>query len=88
MTTYEKPYVIAEIGCNHKGEMEIAKDLETKPNVKRYYDDKKKYKQKADDLEKIMTQKQAMIEKLEKQLQVLDKELNTVHEVIKDLRGE
>jgi len=27
MTTYKKPYVIAEIGCNHKGEMEIAKEL-------------------------------------------------------------
>lgn len=24
---YTKPYVIAEIGCNHKGEMEIAKEL-------------------------------------------------------------
>lgn len=24
---YEKPYVIAEIGCNHKGEMEIAHEL-------------------------------------------------------------
>ena len=24
---YKKPYVIAEIGCNHKGEMQIAKDL-------------------------------------------------------------
>lgn len=27
MNTYKKPYVIAEIGCNHKGEMEIAKEL-------------------------------------------------------------
>ncbi|RAK22697.1 N-acetylneuraminate synthase [Flavobacterium aquaticum] len=27
MTEYKKPYVIAEIGCNHKGEMEIAKEL-------------------------------------------------------------
>jgi len=26
---YEKPIVIAEIGCNHKGEMEIAKELIT-----------------------------------------------------------
>ena len=25
--TYEKPYVIAEVGCNHKGEMEIAHEL-------------------------------------------------------------
>ena len=25
--TYKKPYVIAEIGCNHKGEIEIAKEL-------------------------------------------------------------
>lgn len=24
---YEKPYVIAEIGCNHKGDMDIAKEL-------------------------------------------------------------
>ena len=24
---YSKPYVIAEAGCNHKGEMEIAKEL-------------------------------------------------------------
>ena len=24
---YKKPYVIAEIGCNHKGEMEIAKEM-------------------------------------------------------------
>ena len=24
---YEKPYVVAEIGCNHMGQMEIAKDL-------------------------------------------------------------
>ena len=28
-TNYEKPNVIAEIGCNHKGEMEIAKQLLT-----------------------------------------------------------
>lgn len=27
MTAYKKPYVIAEIGCNHKGDMEIAKEL-------------------------------------------------------------
>lgn len=27
MRTYNKPYVIAEAGCNHKGEMEIAKEL-------------------------------------------------------------
>ncbi|OEK08854.1 N-acetylneuraminate synthase [Flavivirga aquatica] len=27
MNTYKKPYIIAEIGCNHKGEMEIAKEL-------------------------------------------------------------
>ncbi|MBT8394719.1 MAG: N-acetylneuraminate synthase family protein [Bacteroidia bacterium] len=27
MTPYKKPFVIAEIGCNHKGEMEIAKEL-------------------------------------------------------------
>lgn len=27
MSNYKKPYVIAEIGCNHKGEMEIAKEL-------------------------------------------------------------
>lgn len=27
MTPYKKPYIIAEIGCNHKGEMEIAKEL-------------------------------------------------------------
>ena len=27
MTEYKKPYVIAEIGCNHKGDMEIAKEL-------------------------------------------------------------
>ncbi|NJX15048.1 N-acetylneuraminate synthase family protein [Tamlana crocina] len=26
-STYKKPYVIAEIGCNHKGDMEIAKEL-------------------------------------------------------------
>ncbi|GLB50844.1 N-acetylneuraminate synthase family protein [Neptunitalea lumnitzerae] len=25
--TYKKPFVIAEIGCNHKGDMEIAKEL-------------------------------------------------------------
>ena len=24
---YEKPYIVAEIGCNHMGNMEIAKDL-------------------------------------------------------------
>lgn len=27
MDTYKKPYVIAEIGCNHKGDMAIAKEL-------------------------------------------------------------
>jgi sialic acid synthase len=27
MKEYKKPYVIAEIGCNHKGEMAIAKEL-------------------------------------------------------------
>lgn len=27
MKDYKKPYVIAEIGCNHKGEMAIAKEL-------------------------------------------------------------
>jgi N-acetylneuraminate synthase len=27
MRDYDKPFVIAEIGCNHKGEMQIAKDL-------------------------------------------------------------
>ena len=27
MEKYNKPYVIAEAGCNHKGEMEIAKEL-------------------------------------------------------------
>lgn len=27
MSKYPKPFVIAEIGCNHKGEMEIAKEL-------------------------------------------------------------
>lgn len=27
MSLYKKPYVIAEIGCNHKGEIEIAKEL-------------------------------------------------------------
>ncbi|NEW78280.1 MAG: N-acetylneuraminate synthase [Gelidibacter sp.] len=27
MHKYKKPYVIAEIGCNHKGELEIAKEL-------------------------------------------------------------
>lgn len=27
MNIYKKPYVIAEIGCNHKGDMEIAKEL-------------------------------------------------------------
>ncbi len=27
MNTYKKPYIIAEIGCNHKGEMELAKEL-------------------------------------------------------------
>jgi len=25
--TYKEPYIIAEIGCNHKGDMEIAKEL-------------------------------------------------------------
>jgi N-acetylneuraminate synthase len=27
MNAYKKPYVIAEIGCNHKGDIEIAKEL-------------------------------------------------------------
>lgn len=27
MKNYKKPKVIAEIGCNHKGEIEIAKEL-------------------------------------------------------------
>ena len=27
MNTYKKPYIIAEIGCNHKGDMDIAKEL-------------------------------------------------------------
>lgn len=27
MTNYYKPYIIAEIGCNHKGNMQIAKEL-------------------------------------------------------------
>ncbi|MDO7135406.1 N-acetylneuraminate synthase family protein [Algibacter lectus] len=27
MITYHKPYIIAEIGCNHKGDMQIAKEL-------------------------------------------------------------
>lgn len=27
MNVYKKPYVIAEIGCNHKGDIEIAKEL-------------------------------------------------------------
>lgn len=27
MINYKKPYVIAEAGCNHKGEMEIAKEM-------------------------------------------------------------
>ena len=27
MNKYEKPYVIAEIGCNHKGDMAIAKEM-------------------------------------------------------------
>lgn len=27
MSKYNKPFVIAEIGCNHKGEMELAKEL-------------------------------------------------------------
>ncbi|GAL67615.1 N-acetylneuraminate synthase family protein [Jejuia pallidilutea] len=27
MNTYKKPYVIAEIGCNHKGDINIAKEL-------------------------------------------------------------
>ncbi len=30
---YKAPYVIAEIGCNHKGDMEIAKELITKAKV-------------------------------------------------------
>ncbi len=27
MNTYKEPYVIAEIGCNHKGDINIAKEL-------------------------------------------------------------
>jgi len=27
MSKYEKPFIIAEIGCNHRGEMEIAKEM-------------------------------------------------------------
>ena len=27
MNSYKKPYIIAEIGCNHKGQIEIAKEL-------------------------------------------------------------
>ena len=27
MTKYQKPYIIAEAGCNHKGDMQIAKEL-------------------------------------------------------------
>ncbi|AUS04124.1 N-acetylneuraminate synthase family protein [Pseudotamlana carrageenivorans] len=27
MTSYKKPYIIAEIGCNHKGDITIAKEL-------------------------------------------------------------
>ena len=27
MSKYKKPYIIAEIGCNHKGDIEIAKEL-------------------------------------------------------------
>jgi sialic acid synthase len=27
MNDYKKPYIIAEIGCNHKGDMDIAKEL-------------------------------------------------------------
>lgn len=27
METYNKPYVIAEAGCNHMGQMKIAKEL-------------------------------------------------------------
>ena len=27
MNEYKKPFVIAEIGCNHKGDIEIAKEL-------------------------------------------------------------
>ena len=33
---YKKPYVIAEIGCNHKGDMNIAKEL-IKMAKKRFY---------------------------------------------------
>ena len=25
--TYKEPYIIAEIGCNHKGDLQIAKEL-------------------------------------------------------------
>ena len=27
MNAYKKPYIVAEIGCNHKGDLEIAKEL-------------------------------------------------------------
>lgn len=27
MQTYEKPYIIVEIGCNHKGDLQIAKEM-------------------------------------------------------------
>ena len=27
MNNYKKPFLIAEIGCNHMGQLEIAKDL-------------------------------------------------------------
>ena len=27
MNMYKKPYIIAEIGCNHKGDMQIEKEL-------------------------------------------------------------
>jgi sialic acid synthase len=33
MNTYKAPYLIAEIGCNHKGDMQIAKDLITTAKV-------------------------------------------------------
>ena len=27
MNVYKTPYITAEIGCNHKGDLEIAKEL-------------------------------------------------------------
>ena len=34
-TKYEKPNVIAEIGCNHKGDMEIAKQHQKRSNTRK-----------------------------------------------------